>query len=50
VDICEKAIRADTHEIITMSMEEQSKALYDILLKIMEDRKKQVRTIESLMK
>jgi ADP-ribosylglycohydrolase len=50
VDICEKAIKADTHEIITTSMEEQSKALYDILLKIMEDRKKQIKTIESLMR
>ncbi len=50
VEICEKAMKADPHEIITMSMEEQSRALYDLLLKIMEDRKKQIKTIESLMK
>jgi ADP-ribosylglycohydrolase len=50
VDICQKAMDADTHEIITMSMEDQSKGLYDMVLKIMGERKKQVETIESLMK
>jgi ADP-ribosylglycohydrolase len=50
VDICQKAMDADPHEIITMSMEDQSKALYDMVLKIMGERKKQVETIESLKK
>jgi hypothetical protein len=31
-------------------MEDQSKGLYDMVLKIMGERKKQVETIESLMK
>jgi hypothetical protein len=50
VDICQKAMDADPHEIITMSMEDQSKALYDMVLKIMGERKKQIETIESLKK
>jgi ADP-ribosylglycohydrolase len=50
VEICQKAMDEDPHEIIDMSMEEQSEALYKILLKIMEARKKQIQLIESLMK
>jgi len=50
VEICQKAMDADPHEIITLSMEDQSKALYEMVLKIMDGRRKQVQTVESLMK
>jgi len=49
VEICEKAIKDDPHEVIDKSMEEQSKALCGVLLKTMEKRKKQIKTIETLM-
>jgi len=32
----------DPHELIDMGFEEQSKALYDVLLKIMDKRKEQL--------
>jgi len=50
VEICQKAVREDPQEIIDMNFAEQSKALYGVLLKIMERRKKQIKIIESLMK
>lgn len=50
VEICDQAIKADPQEIINMSFEEQSQALYDVLLDIMSKKKKQISTIESLMK
>jgi ADP-ribosylglycohydrolase len=50
VQICQKAMDADPHEIITLSMEDQSKALYEMVLKIMDGRRKQLQTVESLMK
>ncbi|MBW2145698.1 MAG: ADP-ribosylglycohydrolase family protein [Deltaproteobacteria bacterium] len=50
VEICDKATMDDTHELIDMNFEEQSRALYDVLLKIMDRQKEQVRAIESLMK
>jgi hypothetical protein len=50
VEICDKAIMADSHEIINMSFADQAKALYDVLLDITNKKKKQISTIESLMK
>jgi len=50
MDICNKATMDDPHEIIEMSFEEQSQALYDVTLKIMDKKRKQISMIASLMK
>lgn len=49
VETCNKATLADPHELINMSFEEQSEALYNVLMKILNERKEQIQIIESLM-
>jgi len=50
VETCNKAILNDPHELIDMSIEEMSMELYKVLLRIIEKRKEQIRTLESMMK
>ena len=50
VETCDKAILNDPHELIDMSIEEMSKELYKVLLRIIEKRKEQIRMLESMMK
>lgn len=50
VALCNKATLADPHEIIDMSFEEMSEKLYNVILKIMRERRDQIQTLESMNK
>ncbi len=48
VELCNKATLADPHDLIDLSFEEMSEKLYNVLLKIMAERKDQIQTLESM--
>lgn len=50
VEICDKATLADPHDIIDMGFEEMSEKLYNVLLKIISERKEQIAIVESMVK
>ncbi len=49
VKTCDNAMLDDPHELIDMSIEEMSEALYNVLLKITKERKKQFDLLESMI-
>jgi len=50
IEAIDKAVKEDPHTIIDMSIEEQAKALYDILLKNINELRTQIQLVESLTK
>ena len=50
IETCNKATLASPYTLINMSFEEQAEALYNVVLKIMDEKKRQIETIEYLTK